>query len=683
MKKLSLVIIALIISFNLTAQGWVGNSTTNSLFSVNSSLGVTPLNVGIGTNSPIVPLDVNGRVRIVGSNWTSGNTGSALNITGGAYNQMNVSYNNNWGLLIGYSDGSLTTDYHGLNNAAIINVNNSPLRIGTSNTTRMSILGNGFVGIGTLTPSEQFHTNSGVRFEGLTNIDTLSRIIVQDNNGKLYWRRANTLGSNGNFWSINGNANAIAPTSLLGTTINNNFIGTTNNIPLALATNNLERMRIANNGLVGINNLDPQFRLHIIENTPWDQITNTAGIWSTNILTGNGTQNTNSQVGKGAIIGSLEISTTGNLQTGPRSILSGVIGRTLKSGSGNVNSMISGISTNIGVNGTGNVAELASLRASAPQNFPTNNGYTGTITNCYGLLIENFVYPAGLDVSGRITNRYGIFQAGVGERNFFAGNVGIGTNNPSQMLHVAGNVLVNGTFTTSDQRYKKEIESIKSPLDLISQIGGKTYYFKTEEFKEKNFESNKQYGFIAQEIEKIIPEIVFTDSEGYKSVNYTSVVPVLVEAIKELNTKVEKQNNAVIENEALKSEISALKSENQIFKDKFELLEKSISLLCESGCAGLEKAKQNATDADVLYQSIPNPTDNETLINFYLSKKYNKASIQINSLDGKSMETIVLDGTQGKGSVKIQLGQYAAQTYFYSLIVDNKVVDTKKLTVIR
>ena len=47
------------------------------------------------------------------------------------------------------------------------------------------------------------------------------------------------------------------------------------------------------------------------------------------------------------------------------------------------------------------------------------------------------------------------------------------------------------------------------------------------------------------------------------------------------------------------------------------------------------------------------------------------------------METIMLDGAQGKGSVKIQLGQYAAQTYFYSLIVDNKVVDTKKLTVIR
>jgi hypothetical protein len=133
----------------------------------------------------------------------------------------------------------------------------------------------------------------------------------------------------------------------------------------------------------------------------------------------------------------------------------------------------------------------------------------------------------------------------------------------------------------------------------------------------------------------------------------------------------------------MNKEMNQLKAENQMFKEKFELLEKSISLLCESGCAGLEKAKQNVEDVDALYQSIPNPTDNEALINYYLSKKYNNASIQINSLEGKSMETIMLDGVQGKGSVKIQLGHYAAQTYFYSLIVDNKVVDTKKLTVIR
>jgi hypothetical protein len=249
------------------------------------------------------------------------------------------------------------------------------------------------------------------------------------------------------------------------------------------------------------------------------------------------------------------------------------------------------------------------------------------------------------------------------------------------------------SIVTSDGKLKTDVKDLKEALSIVKSLKGKTYNWSSEFQKKTGVDNGRHIGFIAQEIREVLPELVIEDENKQLGVNYTELIPVLVEAIKEQQNQIDalKSGNKVssiasssnVDIDAMNKEMNQLKAENQMFKEKFELLEKSISLLCESGCAGLEKAKQNVEDVDALYQSIPNPTDNEALINYYLSKKYNNASIQINSLEGKNMETIILDGAQGKGSVKIQLGHYAAQTYFYSLIVDNKVVDTKKLTVIR
>lgn len=72
------------------------------------------------------------------------------------------------------------------------------------------------------------------------------------------------------------------------------------------------------------------------------------------------------------------------------------------------------------------------------------------------------------------------------------------------------------------------------------QLSGYTYYWRREEFKDKNFTAAKQIGFIAQEIEALYPELVFTDAKtGYKAVDYVKMTPVLLEALKELNAKLE------------------------------------------------------------------------------------------------------------------------------------------------
>ncbi len=78
---------------------------------------------------------------------------------------------------------------------------------------------------------------------------------------------------------------------------------------------------------------------------------------------------------------------------------------------------------------------------------------------------------------------------------------------------------------------------------------GVRFDWKKDEFKDKNFDSGRQIGLIAQDVEKVLPEIVKTDTEGYKSVAYDKLTAILVEALKE-------QQNEINE---LKAEINNLK----------------------------------------------------------------------------------------------------------------------------
>ncbi len=100
-------------------------------------------------------------------------------------------------------------------------------------------------------------------------------------------------------------------------------------------------------------------------------------------------------------------------------------------------------------------------------------------------------------------------------------------------------------FAGSDVRYKDEIAPLDNGLDSILKIDAYKYFYKTEEFPEMNFSNKKQIGFIAQELEKVLPEVVKTDDKGYKSVNYAQVTPMLLQGIKELNSVVEQQSNVI------------------------------------------------------------------------------------------------------------------------------------------
>lgn len=122
-----------------------------------------------------------------------------------------------------------------------------------------------------------------------------------------------------------------------------------------------------------------------------------------------------------------------------------------------------------------------------------------------------------------------------------AGNVGIGTTAPTTKLFVNGDITANSIAGTSDIRFKTNIRPVVNALDKVKALRGVYYNWNQKAFPEKEFGAQNELGFIAQEVEKIIPEIVSKDNtaEAYRSVKYDKLVALLVEAIKEQQKQID------------------------------------------------------------------------------------------------------------------------------------------------
>ncbi|MBA7598367.1 hypothetical protein ES703_05381 [subsurface metagenome] len=133
-----------------------------------------------------------------------------------------------------------------------------------------------------------------------------------------------------------------------------------------------------------------------------------------------------------------------------------------------------------------------------------------------------------------------------GTANFFADGVGIGQVDPGpHKLYVNGTGYATGGFWASDLRFKKNIRTIDSPIDKISNIRGVSFEWKRSEYQDKGLPEGEHYGVIAQEIEQVLPEIVKEGPNGDKAVSYTELVPILTEAIKEQQKQLEEQQKQI------------------------------------------------------------------------------------------------------------------------------------------
>lgn len=203
----------------------------------------------------------------------------------------------------------------------------------------------------------------------------------------------------------------------------------------------------------------------------------------------------------------------------------------------------------------------------------------GTETVCARVQLQGFGNPATeagylqfdtKEDAGVLTTRMGIARDG---------NVGIGTTvAPTEKLQVVGNILATGTVTPSDRRYKKDITAINNALGLISQFNGYNYNYKTEEFPDMHFDSTAQVGFIAQELQEVLPEVVSEGNTGYLAVDYSKVTPLLLMAIKEQQAIIEAQKKEIIE---LKAEASTATSTSEANAEKLAELQAQMNTLMQ------------------------------------------------------------------------------------------------------
>ncbi len=321
-------------------------------------------------------------------------------------------------------------------------------------------------------------------------------------------------------------------------------------------------------------------------------------------------------------------------------------------------------SSNARYGGSFRAAKTTGVSSFVTNGSVSNTGILSTVAGS-ATLCDNFGVKIDAQVNG--LNNYGLF-------NKLTGSTTAGTINYGVYSEATGNNALAGFFNgasvistvtfPSDERLKKDIKVEENLLSKIKQLNPVNYYFKQE--KEKtglNLPTELHHGFIAQELEKVFPELIkevksplFDNgnkqigSFDVKTVNYIELISVLVGAVKELSSKVE-----------------TLEEQNS---QKIVVVNNPSKLSDEE----LEKLMQTSYSLD---QNVPNPFSDVTTINYSVPEDDTKASILLLNLNGQLIQEYKL--TQPKGAITIDGSRMSKGIYLYSLVSDNTEIVTKKM----
>jgi len=245
----------------------------------------------------------------------------------------------------------------------------------------------------------------------------------------------------------------------------------------------------------------------------------------------------------------------------------------------------------------------------------------------------------------------------------------------NQAGYFSGNVTVSGTFSNpSDERLKEDIKPLTGVLDKLMKVSVNTYNFKSE-YSSMNLPQGKQYGYLAQNVESIFPELVKNTADKtkdqakpfiYKTVNYIGMVPILTKALQEEHEQRMKTEE----------EINILKADNEALKTKLENIELAISKLSL-------QTQTNATGENAkLDQNSPNPFSKKSTITCYIPESSKRSMIVVYTIDGKAVKTFN-NLSKGFNRIEIVPNTLAAGVYNYTLFVDNKAIESRQMVLAR
>ncbi|MCY7410479.1 MAG: tail fiber domain-containing protein, partial [Chitinophagales bacterium] len=296
----------------------------------------------------------------------------------------------------------------------------------------------------------------------------------------------------------------------------------------------------------------------------------------------------------------------------------------------------------------------------------TNN--TGTYSQAKNATTNNIgVAGYGYSFQGQNTavNNIGVYGKANGASAFNTGIYGdLGTNGVGNWAgYFLGPVSASSyTINPSDAVFKTNIKSIEGGLDKILALKPSTYEYDTEKFSYKHFFSGTTPGFIADDVVQIIPEIVkkcndpvLFDSLGaqindvltYNGLQIDGLIPYIVAAIQELNSKVDDCCNSGMH----------LQEQGSNPSQSIKIISESIALLGDC---------------------VPNPTDGNTIITVKVPEKIGEAIIIFTDQLGKEVFREVITN-RGYSDLNIETSQLENGIYHYSLVVEGKLIATKQL----
>lgn len=225
-----------------------------------------------------------------------------------------------------------------------------------------------------------------------------------------------------------------------------------------------------------------------------------------------------------------------------------------------------------------------------------------------------------------------------------------GTGSGTYALYVSGDTYTSGTYTSSDKRFKKNVKAVELINDELFKVKSYSYNFRQNEFQARHFDNKHHFGFLAQDVKEIFPDLVKMDDSGYYAINYVEFIPLLLQSLKEEDQKVKDLETRIAD---LESKIGTTPT------------------YTDNG-AGSTTAKS------VLYQNNPNPFSVETNIRYSIVGDYKAAFIGVYDLNGRQLQRITI----AAGSSQVTVKGLNPGMYVYSLIVDGSLIDSKKMVML-